>query len=459
MFQKVLVANRGEIAVRIIRACIEMGIQTVAVYSQADKDSLHVKLADEAVCIGKALPKDSYLNIENIITAAVGTGADAIHPGFGFLSENAKFARICSECHIKFIGPTAEMIELMGDKAKAREMMIEADVPVVPGSEGTVKTVEEAQLLACEIGYPVMLKASAGGGGRGMRIVWKESEVEKAFLTASSEAQTAFGDGSMYMEKYILEPRHIEFQILGDMHGNVVHLGERDCSMQRRHQKVVEEAPSPFITPEMRKQMGDVAIKAAQAVAYENAGTIEFIVDQNRNFYFIEMNTRIQVEHPVTEMVTGIDLIKEQLKVAAGEELAFTNKDIHIKGHAIECRINAENPKLGFRPCAGHITGLHLPGGRGVRVETHIYDGYRVPPVYDSMLAKIIAYGDSREEAISVMRRALSEIMIEGIDTNVDFQYELIHTPAFEKGCFDTSYIEKNLENILTGGEEEVHAH
>lgn len=457
MFHKVLVANRGEIAVRIIRACIEMGIQTVAVYSQSDKDSLHVKLADEAVCIGKALPKDSYLNIENIITAAVCTGADAIHPGFGFLSENAKFARICEECHIKFIGPTAEMIELMGDKAKAREMMIEAGVPVVPGSDGTVKCVEEAKFLALEIGYPVMLKASAGGGGRGMRIVWKEAEIEKAFLTASAEAQTAFGDGSMYMEKYIEEPRHIEFQILGDMHGNVVHLGERDCSMQRRHQKVVEEAPSPFITPELRKQMGADAIKAAQAVTYENAGTIEFIVDQHKNYYFIEMNTRIQVEHPVTEMVTGIDLIKEQIKVAAGKALSFTNKDIQIKGHAIECRINAENPQLGFRPCAGRITGLHLPGGRGLRMETHIYDGYLVPPTYDSMLAKVIAYGDTREEAISVMRRALSEMMIEGINTNIDFQYELIHTEAFEKGNFDTSFIEKHLNQILES-EEGAHA-
>lgn len=457
MFHKVLVANRGEIAVRIIRACIEMGIQTVAVYSQADKDSLHVKLADEAVCIGKALPKESYLNIENIITAAVCTGADAIHPGFGFLSENAKFARICAECHIKFIGPTAEMIELMGDKAKAREMMIEAGVPVVPGSDGTVKSVDEAKFLALEIGYPVMLKASAGGGGRGMRIVWKESEIEKAFLTASAEAQTAFGDGSMYMEKYIQEPRHIEFQILGDRYGHAVHLGERDCSMQRRHQKVVEEAPSPFITPELRAQMGADAIKAAQAVDYENAGTIEFIVDKNKNYYFIEMNTRIQVEHPVTEMVTGIDLIKEQIKIAAGQPLRFSNNAIEIKGHAIECRINAENPQLGFRPCAGRITGLHLPGGRGLRVETHIYDGYLVPPTYDSMLAKIVAYGDTREEAISIMRRALSEIMIEGIDTNVDFQYELIHTEAFEEGSFDTSFIEKHLDQILEG-EEGAHA-
>lgn len=453
MFQKVLIANRGEIAVRIIRACIEMGIQTVAVYSQADKDSLHVKLADEAICIGKALPKDSYLNIENIITAAVCTGADAIHPGFGFLSENAKFARICAECNIKFIGPTAEMIELMGDKAKAREMMIAAGVPVVPGSEGTITDLDQAKLLAYEIGYPVMLKASAGGGGRGMRIVWKESELEKAFLTASSEAQTAFGDGSMYMEKYIQEPRHIEFQVLGDQYGNVVHLGERDCSMQRRHQKVVEEAPSPFITGDMRKQMGEAAIKAAKVVNYENAGTIEFIVDKNRNFYFIEMNTRIQVEHPVTEMVTGIDLIKQQLKIAAGKELVFTNEDIKITGHAIECRINAENPTLGFRPCAGSITGLHLPGGRGLRVETHIYDGYTIPPTYDSMLAKVVAYGDTREEAIQVMRRALSEIIIEGIDTNIDFQYELIHTTAFDSGCFDTSFIERHLEEIL-GGEE-----
>jgi acetyl-CoA carboxylase biotin carboxylase subunit len=452
VISKVLVANRGEIAVRIIRACREMNIETVAIYSTADKDSLHVKLADEAVCIGKPLPKDSYLNIESIITAAVLTGADAIHPGFGFLSENAKFARICRECNIKFIGPTPEMIELMGDKARARQMMIEADVPVVPGSDGTVGAAEDARVLAKRIGYPVILKAVSGGGGRGMRIVWNESEIEMAFNTASNEALSAFGDGSMYLEKYIVEPRHIEFQILGDAYGNVVHLGERDCSLQRRHQKVIEEAPSPCISPALRKKMGEAAIRAAKAVKYENAGTIEFIVDKDRNFFFIEMNTRIQVEHPVTEMITGIDLIREQIRIASGKRLQLTNKDIQIKGHAIECRINAENPKLNFRPCAGKIVELHLPGGRGVRIDTAIYPGYSVPPTYDSMLAKIIAYGDTREEAISIMKRALAEAVIEGIDTNIDFQYDLVHTDAFNEGYFDTSFIEKNLDSIL--GEE-----
>ncbi|WP_053982472.1 acetyl-CoA carboxylase biotin carboxylase subunit [Niameybacter massiliensis] len=452
MINKVLVANRGEIAVRIMRACREMGIETVAVYSVADKDALHVKLADEAVCIGKAQPKDSYLNIESIITAAVLTGADAIHPGFGFLSENAKFARICRECNIKFIGPSPEMIEAMGDKARARQMMIEAEVPVVPGSDGIIEEVSEAKNLAREVGYPVILKAVAGGGGRGMRIVWQEKDLEKAFNTASNEALSAFGDGSMYLEKYIVEPRHIEFQILGDAYGHVVHLGERDCSMQRRHQKVIEEAPSPCISEELREEMGKAAIKAAKAAEYENAGTIEFILDKDKNFYFIEMNTRIQVEHPVTEMITGIDLIKEQLRIASGKKLSFTSEDIQIKGHAIECRINAENPAMNFRPCAGKITELHLPGGRGVRVDTAIYPGYNVPPTYDSMLAKIIAYGDNREEALSIMRRALAEIVVEGIDTNIEFQYDLIHTKEFDKGHFDTSFIEKNLEVIL--GEE-----
>lgn len=449
MISKVLVANRGEIAVRIIRACREMNIATVAIYSTADKDSLHVKLADEAVCIGKPLPKDSYLNIESIITAAVLTGADAIHPGFGFLSENAKFACICRECNIKFIGPTPEMIELMGDKARARQMMIEAGVPVVPGSDGIVEDAMCAKDLAKQIGYPVILKAVSGGGGRGMRIVWTESEIEKSFNTASNEALSAFGDGSMYLEKYIVEPRHIEFQILGDAYGNVVHLGERDCSMQRRHQKVLEEAPSPCISPALREKMGAAAIKAAEAVNYENAGTIEFIVDKDRNFFFIEMNTRIQVEHPITEMITGIDLIREQLRIASGKRLQFTNKDVKIKGHAIECRINAENPRLNFRPCAGKITELHLPGGRGIRVDTAIYPGYSVPPTYDSMLAKVIAYGDDRKEALNIMRRALAEIVIEGIDTNIDFQYDLIHTEEFDEGYFDTSFIEKNLEAIL----------
>jgi acetyl-CoA carboxylase biotin carboxylase subunit len=454
MFQKILIANRGEIAVRIIRACREMGIQTVAIYSTADTDALHVKLADEAVCIGGASPKESYLNIENIITTAALKGADGIHPGFGFLSENAKFARICKSCGIHFIGPKAKMIEQMGDKAKARELMIKAGVPVVPGSDGVLKDVEEVRKTAKQIGYPVILKAVAGGGGRGMRIVHKEEELEKAFHTASNEAKGAFGDGSMYMEKYITSPRHIEFQILGDQFGNIVHLGDRDCSLQRRHQKVIEEAPSPFLTEELRCEMGEVAIRAAEAVGYENAGTIEFIVDKDGTFYFIEMNTRIQVEHPVTEQITGVDLIKEQIRIANGQMLSFKKEEVVLKGHSIECRINAENPSLGFRPCAGEITGLHLPGGRGIRIETAIYAGYKVPPTYDAMLAKIIATGDTREEALLIMKRALSEIVIEGIDTNIDFQYDLIHTAEFQKGMFDTLFIGNNLERILNSGEE-----
>lgn len=454
MIQKVLIANRGEIAVRIIRACQEMGIGTVAVYSTIDQEALHVKLADEAVCIGGPLSKASYLNIENIISSAILTGADAIHPGFGFLSENAKFAEICTQCDIKFIGPTADMIRTMGDKAKAREMMIKAEVPVVPGSEGKISDVEDAKKLAKQIGYPVMLKASAGGGGRGMRIVWQEDELEKAYLSASSEASNAFGDGSMYMEKYIQNPRHIEFQILGDAYGNIVHLGERDCSLQRRHQKVIEEAPSPFLSESLRQAMGEAAIRAARVVQYENAGTIEFIVDQNGAFYFIEMNTRIQVEHPITEMITGVDLIKQQLKIASGEKLSFTTSSIQLKGHAIECRINAENPDKNFRPCAGTVSALHLPGGRGVRIETGLYQGYKIPSTYDSMLAKVITYGDTREEAISIMNRALGELVIEGVDTNIYFQYQLLNTKAFKEGCFDTSFIEKNLQSILEQGED-----
>lgn len=456
MIEKVLVANRGEIAVRIIRACKEMGIATVAVYSTADEEALHVQLADEAVCIGSPLPKNSYLNIENIISVAVLTGCDALHPGFGFLSENAKFAEICEKCGITFIGPTGEMIRLMGDKAKAREMMIAAGVPVVPGSEGKIDDLEEAMCLADHIGYPVILKAAAGGGGRGMRIVWKKEEFEKAFLSASSEAENAFGDGSMYLEKYIQNPRHIEFQILSDAYGNVVHLGERDCSLQRRHQKVMEEAPSPFLNNDMRKRMGEIAVTAAKAVNYQNAGTIEFIVDASGEFYFIEMNTRIQVEHPITEMVTGIDLIKAQIKIAAKESLAVKQKDIHIKGHAIECRINAENPLLNFKPCAGTIEELYLPGGRGVRIESALYESYKVPPTYDSMLAKVITFGDTREEAIAIMKRALGEIVIEGIETNVFFQYQLLNETAFVEGKFDTSFIERNLETILGGVVDEA---
>lgn len=453
MFEKVLIANRGEIAVRIIRACREMGIQTVAVYSTADKEALHVKMADESVCIGGPMPRDSYLNMQNIISAAIGTGAEAIHPGFGFLSENAKFARICESCNIKFVGPEADMIDNMGDKSKAREMMIKAGVPVVPGSEGVIETLDQAKKIALEIGYPVIIKASSGGGGRGMRVVWNESELEKAISAAKAESKGAFGDDAVYMEKYIVQPRHIEFQIMGDEHGNVVHLGERDCSLQRRHQKMIEEAPSPVITQEQRIAMGRDAVKAAKSVNYANAGTIEYIMDHEGNYYFIEMNTRIQVEHPVTEIVTGIDLVKEQIRVAAGKALSFTQDDIHITGHAIECRINAENPTFNFRPCAGKISGLHLPGGRNVRVETAIYDGYCVPHTYDSMLVKIITYGKDRQEAINIMRRALGELQIEGIDTNIDFQYQLIHTPQFETGDFDTSFIERELTTIMAGME------
>ena len=451
MIEKILVANRGEIAVRIIRACKEMCIQTVAVYSTADEEALHVELADEAVCIGSPLPKNSYLNIENIMSAALLTGCDALHPGFGFLSENAQFADICAKCGITFIGPSAKMIELMGDKAKAREMMIAADVPVVPGSEGKVKDASAAYALAGQIGYPVILKASAGGGGRGMRVVYHAEELIDAYQTASGEALNAFGDGSMYVEKYIERPRHIEFQILGDAYGNIIHLGERDCSLQRRHQKVLEEAPSAALSQTLRDEMGRAALRAAKAVGYQNAGTVEFILDSKENFYFIEMNTRIQVEHPITEMITGVDLIKEQIRIAGGKALSFTQEEIKIKGHAIECRINAENPEMGFRPSAGKITDLYLPGGRGVRVDSAIYEGYYIPPQYDSMLAKIIAYGDTREEAIEIMKRALSEVSIEGVDTNIYFEYQLLNEQAFVEGKFDTGFIEESLSNILGG--------
>lgn len=456
MIEKVLVANRGEIAVRIIRACREMDIETVAVYSTADKDALHVELADEAVCIGSPLPKNSYLNIENIVSAAVLTGCDALHPGFGFLSENAKFADICASCGIKFIGPDAKMIEMMGNKAKARAKMIEFGVPVVPGSEGKIEQIEEALLLAEEIGYPVILKAAAGGGGRGMRIVRKQEELEEAFMSASSEALSAFGDGSMYLEKYIEKPRHIEFQILGDELGNIIHLGERDCSLQRRHQKVMEEAPSPFLSDKLREEMGKAAIKAAQAVCYKNAGTVEFIVDKTGSFYFIEMNTRIQVEHPITEMITGVDLIKEQIRIASGKALSLTQDEVCIKGHAIECRVNAENPEKDFRPSAGTISELYLPGGRGIRVDSALYEGYKVPPQYDSMLAKLIAYGNTREEAIAVMKRALTEVSIGGIETNIFFQYQLLNQSEFIEGNFDTGFIEKNLDKILGGELDEA---
>ena len=445
MFKKVLIANRGEIAVRIIRACREMGIMTVAVYSEADREALHTQLADEAICIGPAASKDSYLNIHNILSATVLSGAEAIHPGFGFLSENSKFARMCKECNITFIGPDAESIEMMGDKSKAREVMKDAKVPIVPGSDGPLRDEAEALSLAETIGYPVMVKASAGGGGRGIRIVNSKDELVNAYNTAKSEAKACFGDDTLYMEKFVINPHHIEFQILGDSHGNVIHLGERDCSIQRRNQKVLEEAPSTLLNEELRQIMGEVAVKAAKAVNYKNAGTIEFLVDDNNNYYFMEMNTRIQVEHPVTELVTGIDLIKEQLKIAYGEPLLIKQEDVIIKGHAIECRINAENPSKDFRPSPGRIEQLNVPGGPGVRLDSAVYQGYVIPPCYDSMIGKLIVYGRDRAEAIARMKRALGEFVIDGVDTNIDFQFEILSTKDFEEGNYNTGFLRDKL--------------
>lgn len=442
MFKKILIANRGEIAVRIIRACKEMGIETVAVYSEADKEALHVLLADEAVCIGPAKSKDSYLNMQNIISATVLTGATAIHPGFGFLSENSSFARMCEDCNITFIGPKADTIDLMGNKAKARETMQKAGVPVIPGSDGVVETLKEALDLAEKIGYPVMIKASAGGGGKGMRAVFKEEDLEKSYYSAIAEAKAAFGDDNLYMEKLVTDPKHIEFQILADSYGNVIHLGERDCSVQRRNQKMIEESPSAIMTPELRKRMGTAAVKAAQATGYINAGTIEFLLDHQDNYYFMEMNTRIQVEHPVTEMVTGIDMIKAQICIANGEALPYRQDNIEFRGHAIECRINAEDPAKNFLPCPGRVENVLFPGGFGVRVDSALYPGYVVPSCYDSMLAKIIAYGRDREEAISRMKRALSELIIDGIQTNVEYQYELLEREEIISGKYHTGLIE-----------------
>jgi acetyl-CoA carboxylase biotin carboxylase subunit len=449
MFNKILIANRGEIAVRIIRACREMGIQTVAVYSEADRDCLHTLLADEAICIGPAPSTQSYLNMERILSATVAMKADAIHPGFGFLSENARFAELCSKCNITFIGPSAEIINRMGNKSEARKTMIEAGVPVVPGSKEAVYTAEDGLAMAKEIGFPVMIKASSGGGGKGMRISRSEEDFTEHFNAAQLESVKGFSDDTMYIEKYIEKPRHVEFQIMGDKFGHVVHLGERDCSIQRRHQKVMEESPCEVISPELRKKMGEVAVKAAKAVNYENAGTIEFLLDKDKNFYFMEMNTRIQVEHPVTEMVSGIDLIKEQIRVAAGEPLSVSQEDIQIKGHAIECRINAENPKKHFMPCPGRITNVHIPGGNGVRVDTHIYNDYKVPANYDSMLMKLIVYDKDRASAIAKMRSALGEVIIEGIETNIDFQYEILENEAFQKGDTDTGFIEKYFPDYI----------
>lgn len=441
MFDKILIANRGEIAVRIIRACREMGIKTVAVYSEADRDCLHTLLADEAICIGPAASSQSYLNMERILAATVAMKAEAIHPGFGFLSENARFAELCEKCNITFIGPSAEIISKMGNKSEARKTMMDAGVPVVPGGKEPVHTVEEALELAKTVGFPVMIKASSGGGGKGMRVSYGEDDFEANFQNAQMESIKGFSDDTMYLERYVEKPRHIEFQIMADKHGNVVHLGERDCSIQRRHQKVLEESPSVAISEELRRQMGETAVRAAKAVGYENAGTIEFLLDKNKNFYFMEMNTRIQVEHPVTELVSGLDLIKEQIRVAAGETLSVSQSDIGVNGHAIECRINAENPAKSFMPCPGLITNIHVPGGNGVRVDTHIYNDYKVPANYDSMLMKLIVHGKDRTEAIAKMRSALGELIIEGIDTNLDFQFEILSNAAYQEGDVDTDFI------------------
>jgi len=441
MFKKVLIANRGEIALRVIRTCREMGIKTVAVYSTADKDSLHVRFADEAVCIGKPASADSYLNIPHIMAAAEITNADAVHPGYGFLAENAKFSQICAGHGIKFIGPNADMINAMGDKITAKETMIKAGVPVVPGSGGLLESVEQAKHLAKDVvGYPVILKATAGGGGKGMRVVWQEEDLEKAYNTAKAEAAASFKNDGIYMEKFVEEPRHIEIQVAGDQYGTVSHLSERDCSIQRRHQKLVEESPSPFMTPELREKMGAAAIKAASAINYESVGTIEFLVDKHRNFYFMEMNTRIQVEHCVTEEVINFDLIKEQIKIAMGERISGVNYE--PQGHAIECRINAEDPYNDFRPSPGKITSLNTPGGHGVRVDSHVYAGYTIPPYYDSMIGKLITVARTREEAIDTMYRALSEYVIEGVKTTIPFHLQLMQNKDFREGNFTTKFLE-----------------
>lgn len=443
MIKKVLIANRGEIAVRIIRACREMGIETVAVYSEADREALHTQLADEAICIGPAPSKDSYLNMERILSATLVSGADAIHPGFGFLSENSRFAELCRKCNITYIGPAPEVIEKLGNKSEARNTMMAADVPVVPGSKEPIYEAKDGLETAEKVGYPVMIKAALGGGGKGMRTAENAEEFESAFATAQKEAMMAFGDGTMYVERFIRHPRHVEFQIMADSFGNVVHLGERDCSIQRNHQKLIEESPCLALNDTLRKKMGDAAVRAAKAAHYENAGTIEFLLEPDGNFYFMEMNTRIQVEHPVTEWVTGIDLIKEQIRVASGLPLSVSQEDIVLKGHAIECRINAENPEKNFRPCPGTITDVYLPGGFGVRVDTAIYNGYTVPAYYDSMLAKLIVHGNTREEAIAKMQTALGEVVIEGIETNVDYQYEILNHPDFISGKTDIEFIER----------------
>ena len=445
MLKKVLIANRGEIAVRIIRACREMGIRTVAIYSEADKTALHVSLADEAICVGPAASNKSYLNMKAILEAACLTGADSIHPGFGFLSENSTFAKICEEMEIKFIGPNYKLIELLGNKSKAKETMKNAGVPVVPGSEGLIKSKEEAVQLAEQIKYPVMLKASAGGGGRGIRVAYNKDQLEKEYDLVKQEAKVSFNDDSLYLEKFVENPRHVEIQILADEHGNCVHLGERDCSVQRRNQKVLEETPSSILDDKTRKKMGEVAVNAVKEIGYTNAGTIEFLVDKNKDFYFMEMNTRVQVEHPVTEMVTGIDIIKEQIKIASGEPLSYKQKDITFTGHSLEVRINAEDPDKNFMPCPGTITDLHLPGGNGVRIDTAIYPGYSIPPTYDSMIAKIIVHGKDRNESIAKMKSSIAELVVEGIKTNADFILKILEDEDFKNNNYDTSFISKKF--------------
>jgi acetyl-CoA carboxylase biotin carboxylase subunit len=449
MFSKILIANRGEIALRVIRACREMGIQTVAVFSEADRESLHVRLADEAVCIGPARSSESYLNIPAIISAAEVTDVDAIHPGYGFLAENAHFAEICGSCNIHFIGPTPETIRLMGDKVQARETMRKTGVPLTPGAKGVIKDQQQALEVAKEIKYPVIIKAAAGGGGKGMRVCHNDVTLTSSFAMARKEAEANFGNPDVYIEKYITDPRHIEFQILADMHGNIIHLGERDCSIQRRHQKLIEEAPSPALTPDLRKKMGEAAVKAAEASNYHGVGTVEFLLDAAGEFYFMEMNTRIQVEHPVTEMVTGFDLIKEQIKAAAGEKLTIKQEDVIIRGAAIECRINAEDPKNNFMPSPGKIELLNLPGGRGVRVDTHIYQGFSIVPFYDSMVAKLIVHAATRQEAMSIMRRALDEFYISPIKTTIGLHMEILNHPLFIEGKISTHFLEKNMKNDL----------
>lgn len=448
MFSKILIANRGEIAVRIIRACREMGIRTVAVFSEADRDALHTQLADEAVCIGRAPSSDSYLNMERILSATVATKAQAIHPGFGFLSENSRFVEMCRKCNVTFIGPSAEVISRMGNKSEAKNTMRQAGVPVVPGTEEPVFTVEEARKAAEQIGYPVMIKASSGGGGKGMRVAGNEEKFEKLFCTAQQESIRSFADDTMYLEKFVECPRHVEVQIVADKFGNVVHLGERDCSIQRRHQKLIEESPCSALSEELRKKMGDTAVRAAKAVGYESAGTIEFLLDKSGEFYFMEMNTRIQVEHPVSEFVSGVDLIKEQIRVAAGEPLSVAQEDIVLRGHAIECRINAEDPENHFMPCPGTITNLHLPGGNGVRMDTAVFNGYTIPPNYDSMIVKIIVYDRDRPSAIRKMVSTLGEVVIEGVKTNIDFQYELLNTPDFQEGNITTGFIPEHYPDL-----------